>query len=89
MTGYVIMASRGCYSDNTEYPVRYGVSESLVRAHMEAMQQRSAEERQRWCDAGDYNYGEWDAMRARIGDEQWSPNDDTRYWIVPLEEILP
>lgn len=83
------MATRGDYSDRTEYPVAYALTGSLAGAHAIAMEQRSGVERAAWCAKGDYDYSEWDEMRIRVGDPEWAPNGDTRYFVVEIPELLP
>jgi hypothetical protein len=90
-TVWLVWASRGDYSNHTEYPVCWFDTEAEAKALSEKMVELSDVWRRKVADADDETpYGElWDKARLAIGDEDWSPGDETEYRAVELKRGRP
>ena len=81
---WVVAASRGAYSDRTEYTICWYTTKAHAEAKAVAMFQKSCEWRRRCADSDN----PWDLhtqAAADIGDEQWAYYDETTYVAHELE----
>lgn len=88
-TIWLVWATRGSYSDRTEYAVCWHDTKAQATAHAQKLTEASNEWRRR-ISYSDEPYGTmWDRAQADIGDEQWSPGDETDYQAFELKRGKP